>query len=68
MAIDEKKLDAAISGLQTFTENWCMDLEDTEKQGEPVFRCKECDFKYGDLCILKIFCKKRGHEVGCMVR
>ena len=65
---DHDKLIAAINALQTFTANSCLDVEDTEKQGEPVFRCKECEFKYGDLCILKTFCTKRGHVVGCMVR
>ena len=68
MAIDEKKLDAALSGLQKFTDNWCMAVEETEKQGEPVFRCKECLFKCGVVCILKHFAAEHGHEVGCMSR
>lgn len=67
MAIDEKKLDAALSGLQTFMDNWCMDVEETEKQNDLVFRCKECPFEDDDrYCRIKLFGKKHDHELGCM--
>ena len=69
MAIDEKKLDAALSGLQKFTDNWCMNFEAIEKQDEPVFRCKECPFlDYGGTCKIKLFCLKHRFGLGCMSR
>lgn len=67
MAIDEKKLDASLSGLQKFTDNWCMDVEETEKQNDLVFRCKECPFEDFGYCRIKLFGKEHDHELGCMI-
>lgn len=68
MAIDEKKLDAALSGLQTFMDNWCMDVEETEKQNDLVFRCKECPFENDVYCKIKEFGRKHDYGLGCMRR
>ena len=38
-------LTEAVHGLDIFTKNWCMNCEETEKQNDPIFRCKECLIK-----------------------
>lgn len=43
----------AVCGLDTFTKNWCMNCEETNRRNEPIFRCKECNFK-GELGVCKI--------------
>ena len=43
----------AVGGLDTFTKNWCMKCEETDKRNEPMFRCEECNFK-GELGVCKI--------------
>jgi ribosomal protein L44E len=37
-------IDKAIEGLDQFTENWCMNVAETEK-GDLTFRCSECEFE-----------------------
>lgn len=68
MMENKDDLTKALNGLQTFTENWCMDVEETEKQDEPVFRCKECPFENDGYCKIKEFGKKHDYELGCMRR
>lgn len=46
-------IDKAIEGLSQFTKNWCMNCEETEKQNDLVFRCKQCEFS-GELGICQI--------------
>ena len=43
----------AVGGLDTFTKNWCMNCEETDKRNELIFRCKECNFQ-GELGACKI--------------
>ena len=49
-----------------------MNCEETEKQKDLVFRCKECEFKTPDgKCLVKIFAKSHEHGYsmavfGCM--
>ena len=43
----------AVCGLDTFTKNWCMNCEETDKRNELTFRCKECNFQ-GELGVCKI--------------
>ena len=46
----------AVWGLDTFTKNWCMNCEETDKRNELTFRCKECNFKDElDVCKIKEF-------------
>lgn len=49
-------VEQAVKCLDEFTYNWCMNCKETEKQGEPVFRCDECQFAKGDgTCLVKAF-------------
>ena len=52
----------AIEGLIQFRHNWCMNVTETDKQEDLVFRCKECHFndQVGGGCLVKIFIKKHG--------
>lgn len=46
----------AVGGLDTFTKNWCMNCEETEKQNDLIFRCNECEFCQPDgKCMIKTF-------------
>lgn len=47
----------AIDLLNAFTKTWCIDCEETQKSGEPKFRCKACRFKdeSGKVCAVKAF-------------
>lgn len=48
-------IDKAIEGLDQFTKNWCMNVEETEK-GVLTFRCKECEFEDSlGICRIKEF-------------
>lgn len=54
----------AVDGLIQFRHNWCMNVTETEKQNDLVFRCKECHFNdqvHGG-CLIKIFIKKHGSQ------
>ena len=54
-------LDKAIEGLGQFTHNWCMNVEETDKRNDLVFRCKECEFGMEDgKCCLKMFLTNHG--------
>mgnify|MGYP003496251892 FL=1 len=53
----------AVHGLDIFTKNWCMNCEETEKQGDLIFRCSECEFKTeGGKCLIKTFAKEHEHN------
>ena len=46
----------AFEGLGQFCQNWCMNVEETQKQEEPIFRCKQCEFQQCDgTCTIKKF-------------
>ena len=53
----------AVGGLDTFTKNWCMNCEETNKQNDLVSRCKECEFETekGE-CLIKMFANKHKHN------
>lgn len=53
---DTKK---AVECLAEFTHNWCMNCEETLKQNDLIFRCKECLFiTENDNCLIKKFKNK----------
>ena len=53
----------AVHGLDIFTKNWCMNCEETEKQEDLIFRCKECEFETCDgKCLVKMFANKHKHN------
>lgn len=61
----------AFKGLGQFCQNWCMNVEQTTKQQEPVFRCKQCEFNRSDhKCTVKLFlnshCKKNRDKYTAM--
>lgn len=52
-------VEKAVDCLNEFTHNWCMNCEETEKQNDLVFRCKECHFFMEDeSCLIKKFKNK----------
>ena len=57
-----REIESAIDSLAEFMHNFCMNLEETEKQGEPIFRCKDCAFCDGNFCKAKEICSKYGTE------
>ena len=71
---NKDNLTEAVHGLDIFTKNWCMNCEETEKQNDLIFRCKECQFLEKDgCCIIKKFAveHKNKHKYpirnfGCM--
>lgn len=55
----------AVHGLDIFTKNWCMNCEETEKQGDLIFRCDECEFQQilsGGICLVKKFAHEHKHN------
>lgn len=50
-------LTVAVAGLSIFRHNWCMNVEETEKQNDLIFRCNECPFisNPGGKCLVKEF-------------
>ncbi len=59
---NEDNITQAVHGLDIFTKNWCMNCGETEKQKELVFKCKECEFKDGKQCLVKLFSQKHEHN------
>lgn len=54
-------INSAIEGLAQFCHSFCMNCEETEKQNDLVFRCKECLFEREDeKCSVKVFLNKYG--------
>ena len=47
---------AAVLGLDQFTKNYCMNVAETEKRKDLVFRCEECEFldKSSNQCKVKM--------------
>lgn len=49
-------INEAIYGLDIFTKNFCMDVKETNEMAEPVFRCKDCEFRKPDgKCLVHVF-------------
>lgn len=49
-------IEKAVQGLDQFTKNYCMNVEETEKQNDLVFRCSECNFvSESGSCLVKKF-------------
>lgn len=73
---NKDNLTEAVHGLDIFTKNWCMNCEETEKQNDPIFRCKECLFlEKSKYCLIKTFALEHKNEhkypmrnFGCMRR
>lgn len=71
---NKDNLTEAVHGLDIFTKNWCMNCEETEKQNDSIFRCKECLFlEKGKYCLIKTFALEHKNEhkypmrnFGCM--
>ena len=56
-------LNGAIDGLAKFCHSFCINCEETEKQNDLVFRCKECPFEREDKkCSVKVFLHKYATE------
>lgn len=52
-------LNGAIDGLAKFCHSFCVNCEETEKQYDLIFRCKECPFAREDgKCSVKVFLNK----------
>lgn len=64
--IEEKQINfdnkyEAINGLIQFKHNWCMNVAETERQNDLIFRCNECQFSDKDgFCFVNIFIKQHG--------
>lgn len=53
----------AVHGLDIFTKNWCMNCDETEKQKNLIFRCKECNFRQElGICLIKEFAYEHEHN------
>ena len=71
---NKDNLTEAVHWLDIFTKYWCMNCEETEKQNDPIFRCKECLFlEKGKYCLIKTFALEHKNEhkypmrnFGCM--
>lgn len=57
-------MNRAIIGLGMFRLSFCLNVRETDVQGEPVFRCEECPFedKKTRKCAVKIFLNKNATE------
>mgnify|MGYP003299691992 CR=1 FL=1 len=54
---------SAVDGLAQFCHSWCMNVAETEKQNDLVFRCPECPFTdEKGYCKVKEFVNKHGSE------
>ena len=59
--IDDVK--RAVDGLAQFCHSWCMNVAETEKTNELVFRCKDCPFTDDTgYCKVKTFVNKYGTD------
>ena len=60
---NEDNIDKAVQGLDQFTKNWCMNVEETNKQDDLIFRCKECEFSSDNgICRVKSFANNHKHN------
>lgn len=50
----------AVLGLSLFCLNYCKDVRNSKIKKDLVFRCSECSFSDGSLCLLK----KQASEMG----
>lgn len=59
---NKDNIGAAIDGISQFCHSYCMNCEETEKQNDLVFRCKECPFveQESKICRVKVFLNKYG--------
>lgn len=54
-------INAAIDGLGQFCHSFCMNVAETDKQNNLVFRCEECQFMHdGEYCAVKEFLNAHG--------
>jgi hypothetical protein len=60
---NQDNITEAIHGLDIFTKNYCMNVAETDKLKEPMFRCKECLFSSdGGKCLIKTFANDHESE------
>lgn len=52
------RMKAALAALDEFTHRWCIDEEATGETGEPAFKCHDCTFEDGDVCLVKAWAAK----------
>lgn len=58
-------LNEAISCLDRFAKNFCMNVKKTKEKGDLVFNCDGCEFETVDeICLVKRFVKNRAKEAG----
>lgn len=57
MILNKDDILSAILGLDQFTKNYCMNVAETEKTKDLVFRCNYCEFldKDTNKCRVKLF-------------
>lgn len=57
-------MNRAIIGLGIFRLSFCLNVQETDAQEEPVFRCKECPFEYKrtSKCAVKMFLSRNATE------
>ena len=53
----------AVHGLDIFTKNFCMNVTETEKKNDLVFRCEDCQFHTENGgCLIKTFVHAHEHN------
>ena len=57
-------MNLALHGLGIFRKSFCLNVKETDKQNEPVFRCTDCPFedKSSRKCAVKMFLNKYSTE------
>lgn len=54
-----RDLAGAIVALNNFMGHWCVNSEESERQGKMVYRCYGCAFENGSTCKVKQFMSKK---------
>ena len=55
-------INVAVKGLDIFTKNWCMNCNETNMPGIPVFNCNGCEFENDNgECLIKKFASNHKH-------
>lgn len=57
-------INLAIIGLGIFRKSFCVNVKETDKRNEPVFRCRDCPFTDAatNICAVKKFLNKYATE------
>ena len=53
---NEDNIDKAVEGLSQFCHSFCINVKETNKQQDLIFRCEECCFREENgICKVKVF-------------